>query len=422
MSIGGSIERSNKKELGQIVPPFPGNSANNGLSVDSVSSLIVLGQSVGAVGNPAILLSNREIPAANFILSFNADAAQTNNIVQFKNTAAAVRARITNNAEFSNTGGQTNCELFGEGVSVGTGSGSSVFGKSAASVGNANVVMGRGAVANGSNSVVIGEASLDSTVGSNVIIGHSARQENAFTGIVLIGDSSNSANSNNVTCIGSGSFARARTTIIGYLASSSGVNSTGIGDSVTIGATHEYSIAIGFGTQTTAANQLVVGCLTAATGGVNDVYIGRGVVCAEANNLKFQVTGSSGNNMAGNTLTIAGGRATGNATPGAVLIQVSQVGASGTTLQTLRTYGKFESRTVTFGDIDAIGNSVRIVIDDANTRIRTNGISQMIGTTTAFTNGAGAAAGTLLNAPAAGDPTKWIPIDDNGTTRYIPAW
>jgi hypothetical protein len=40
----------------------------------------------------------------------------------------------------------------------------------------------------------------------------------------------------------------------------------------------------------------------------------------------------------------------------------------------------------------------------------------------ALTNGAGAAAGTLTNAPAAGDPTKWIPIDDNGTTRYIPAW
>ncbi len=37
-------------------------------------------------------------------------------------------------------------------------------------------------------------------------------------------------------------------------------------------------------------------------------------------------------------------------------------------------------------------------------------------------NGSGAGAGTLTNAPAAGDPTKWIPIDDNGITRYIPAW
>jgi hypothetical protein len=39
-----------------------------------------------------------------------------------------------------------------------------------------------------------------------------------------------------------------------------------------------------------------------------------------------------------------------------------------------------------------------------------------------FTDGAGASAGTMTNAPTAGNPTKWIPIDDNGTTRYIPAW
>jgi hypothetical protein len=46
----------------------------------------------------------------------------------------------------------------------------------------------------------------------------------------------------------------------------------------------------------------------------------------------------------------------------------------------------------------------------------------MIKTNTAFTNGAGAAAGTLLNAPAAGNPTKWVPFDDNGTIRHFPAW
>lgn len=40
----------------------------------------------------------------------------------------------------------------------------------------------------------------------------------------------------------------------------------------------------------------------------------------------------------------------------------------------------------------------------------------------AFTNGAGAMTGTLTNSPVLGDPTKWIPIDDNGTTRHVPAW
>lgn len=41
---------------------------------------------------------------------------------------------------------------------------------------------------------------------------------------------------------------------------------------------------------------------------------------------------------------------------------------------------------------------------------------------TTFTDGAAASVGTLTNAPAAGNPTKWIPVNDNGTTRYIPAW
>lgn len=40
----------------------------------------------------------------------------------------------------------------------------------------------------------------------------------------------------------------------------------------------------------------------------------------------------------------------------------------------------------------------------------------------ALTDGAGAGAGTITNAPAAGNPTKWVAINDNGTTRYIPAW
>jgi len=50
------------------------------------------------------------------------------------------------------------------------------------------------------------------------------------------------------------------------------------------------------------------------------------------------------------------------------------------------------------------------------------GGASFITTSTALTDGAAAALGTLTNAPAAGDPTKWIGINDNGTLRYIPAW
>lgn len=37
-------------------------------------------------------------------------------------------------------------------------------------------------------------------------------------------------------------------------------------------------------------------------------------------------------------------------------------------------------------------------------------------------NFAGAATATLTNAPTAGNPTKWVAINDNGVTRYIPTW
>jgi hypothetical protein len=41
---------------------------------------------------------------------------------------------------------------------------------------------------------------------------------------------------------------------------------------------------------------------------------------------------------------------------------------------------------------------------------------------TSQTNGAGAAAGTLANAPTAGNPGFWLTVSINGTTRYVPAW
>lgn len=50
------------------------------------------------------------------------------------------------------------------------------------------------------------------------------------------------------------------------------------------------------------------------------------------------------------------------------------------------------------------------------------GGATLLTTTAALTNGAGAGAGTLTNAPSAGNPTKWIAINDGGTVRRIPSW
>ena len=52
----------------------------------------------------------------------------------------------------------------------------------------------------------------------------------------------------------------------------------------------------------------------------------------------------------------------------------------------------------------------------------THGGNQLIQTSAALTNNAAAAAGTLLNAPVAGNPTKWIPINEKGPIPNPPTW
>jgi hypothetical protein len=67
-------------------------------------------------------------------------------------------------------------------------------------------------------------------------------------------------------------------------------------------------------------------------------------------------------------------------------------------------------------------------IDDGATILQVNGggikhgSSTLLSTSVALADASGTAAGTLANAPVAGNPTKWITINDNGTTRRIPTW
>lgn len=51
-----------------------------------------------------------------------------------------------------------------------------------------------------------------------------------------------------------------------------------------------------------------------------------------------------------------------------------------------------------------------------------NNTGRLIDSNTPLTDGAAGFTATLNNAPAAGDPAKWVSIDDNGVTRYIPCW
>lgn len=89
------------------------------------------------------------------------------------------------------------------------------------------------------------------------------------------------------------------------------------------------------------------------------------------------------------------------------------------------TVGVWKNARLTAGSNIAITNadgSITIATSSSITADINNNTGRLIDSTVSLTNGAGALVGTLTNSPVTGNPTKWIPIDDNGTTRYIPAW
>jgi hypothetical protein len=74
---------------------------------------------------------------------------------------------------------------------------------------------------------------------------------------------------------------------------------------------------------------------------------------------------------------------------------------------------------------DSGGNNL-LVRNDGQVILSSGGLevasTTLLSTSVSLSNGAASGSGTLTNAPTSGNPTKWIPINDNGTTRYIPAW
>jgi len=86
------------------------------------------------------------------------------------------------------------------------------------------------------------------------------------------------------------------------------------------------------------------------------------------------------------------------------------------------------ARTSSLGDVNSIFGGTSIIVDDTlfrvtlNGGVYINGGSTLLHSLAPLSNSAGAAVGTLNNAPTAGNPTKWITIDDFGTNRKIPTW
>lgn len=196
--------------------------------------------------------------------------------------------------------------------------------------------LGRGTSATTSASVAVGVFANATTGAGALAFGGSANATS--TGALAFGGS--------CTASADGSVA------IGSSGLSSGIGAIGVGNSVSAVGTYSLaigqdadtysgdngSIALGFYAKTSGAGQLVVGGDLNAPYTLLEGYFGRGPVSATpGSGFSINATGGSGTNIAGASLIIAGGKATGNAAGGSVQIQTSTVGSSGTTLQTLTT-------------------------------------------------------------------------------------
>lgn len=139
---------------------------------------------------------------------------------------------------------------------------------------------------------------------------------------------------------------------------------------------------------------------------------------AAPNPLLFRLTDASGANIAGSNLTFRASLGTGTGVAGQIIFQTGIRQAAGST-QHVAT-----NRMLIQGD--GTNPVVAINAPDSNTAIPVvviNGGANNHGINFAgFTNQAAAQVGTLNNAPAAGNPAFWMPIEIAGVLRSFPCW
>lgn len=214
---------------------------------------------------------------------------------------------------------------------------------------------------------------------------------------------------------------------IGASANAGAQNNIAIGQLATCTST-SYQICIGASASCTAASTIAIGRGAAAnvagmvvfgSDNANAQYTNfwLGGVTSTTLDVSWNVRGPSGvpNTPAGN-LTVNGPRGTGNVTTGgSIIFTTGLTAASGSTTQTARTRL-------------TILQSGGLVVPASETTGRAAIAFQLTGGDVAFadiggsTSQAAAAAGTLGNAPTAGDPGFWLAVRIAGALYAIPCW
>jgi len=329
-------------------------------SIDGMQN-ITTGAGNTGVGYQA--LKNLTIGNSNTVLGYQAGLNLSGS--GDGNTVSALNTFVGSEAGGNTTTGASNTAIGQKALNVNAvGSNNVAIGKSTAAntVSSENTYLGSGA----------GEFSADSGTGRNVAVGRQAGNrltgnaaENTYIGYAAGNTSGN--NNESLYNVGLGAYTLQSLILsthqynvaVGYRA----MRTAACEGAVAIGyeagfaiATRNICIGRQAGRDITGSNNIVIGesagtdttqartlsnsfiAGSAASGGsarIDNVYFGRGAFASAPSNYTINGTGGAGTDIAGGNLTIAGGKATGNAVGGSIVFSTSNAGSTGTTLQSL---------------------------------------------------------------------------------------
>lgn len=245
--------------------------------------------------------------------------------------------------------GGTGQILIGNAITPGTGAnnvlvGNSITGPAAAST---CVAIGQAINLTGAlgGSVAIGQSAVVSA-GTGVAIGSGAQVTAAGTShgvaigntCVVSGANGSIGVGSGVTVSGLGSFA------FGANLTVNADNCVCLGGSASTG-THDNSIVIGAGANAFAAQQCNIGTNVSATP-INTIVVGHGLdTAANPTAVLWRQTNALGTDNAAGAMTLQAGLSTGNVVGPAINFNSGVPGASGTTLQTTRTWARISPTT-----------------------------------------------------------------------------
>jgi hypothetical protein len=330
-------------------------------------------------------------------------------------------------------GGGANQTLIGDGVVSGVTSspaniiaigGGVTLGATAVS----NILLGHfgGAFATlgtGARQVVIGQLASFAGVHNDLVsIGEGAAISGSANG-VNVGRASSQTGAEAVA-IGNASIAGTGQTCVGHMTSGANSNHILIGGRTTATGSGTGNIQIG-GSCTTAnlSNVILIGQALTGTGLVaGDVAIGNNNLGGGGFSVRLVIGGAhqhtlgvavpaftvrfkdaAGTDINTGDVTIQAPRATGTAAGASIIFQTTIPTVSSFNTQALGEVARFQPATATEP------HSFQLAQDKGLWFINQ-------------TSGAGAAAGTLANAPSAGDPAHWLRVRINGTDMFIPCW